>query len=694
MGDNKYDVVNNVVVSSGICGIVFGIIHTLIYPYYFSSSNDNVKYYVVICALLLGVFILSMFIVDKYGTRINTKALSWGVLVEFVFWFVCMYLNESTLYYFKIEGSLRHRINPLFYIASVILLSLGMLFLIVKITKIKKIIYYIIMMVMVAFQGAVLYAPNFVYDHNGTMFHIHAYTNSIMNAINNIPYGIYNKCIYGHYGVIYAWIAKLFCIVGVDEITTVLVSVAFTGAILFFLLYILNRKIINNDLIALLGIFALAAISVEYLFSGQYYQLLPHRVLVPVISLFAFWEYLNRNKLKILVFVVMGFGFVWNFETGIVCALVNILGVSIVDYYNSRYNLKKYYLFFLNIIYGMVSMGCAYVVLNLINIKWGGEWLDLNAFAFPVLGGWYDIEELSIQLPSCMALYFVEILFFIACVGCCLIALLKEKLDKKCIFTGIVSFMGLGLFVYYINRSAFGNVGIAHICFVITILMIMDRIVLKLQEGNDFAIFFPIAYMNVLFVVFFLLSTIGNAPFQIANRVESNWDKDNYNLLIDLIRDNVPKDTLAIEAGLPEIYSTLGWKTGINVTDWSDVNNDPECVEYIKTVIDTKDGVLCGKFTKDLVLDDSRWLCVYNLADIYFYMVRLDEEKNKEEAILEYAEMNSMSREEFIMFTYLNYMYNYPSYEEYCSIEELFKNGISDDEYIKICKEAKSEFGK
>lgn len=147
--------------------------------------------------------------------------------------------------------------------------------------------------VVLAFLGGVFtYAPNPFKNEIWGVYHTHAYTNSIVHVMNLEPYDDIMKSIYGHYAMVYYPFVR---VLG-DNYMAIAVTIALFTTVMCFCAFYVLINIVKDDLLCVLSMVAVLGTSINFMGKGEYFQIMLHRCLFPMIVLaFIVWHTKHRN---------------------------------------------------------------------------------------------------------------------------------------------------------------------------------------------------------------------------------------------------------------------------------------------------------------------------------------------------------------------------------------------------------------
>ena len=315
----------NYIISIYLSIFIVFLSRIFVYPYLYANNIGNVIYYCITCVLFVLVYFISDFLLGYYKVSISkpvNRVLSYSGLVLFATWFIAMYFNEPNLYHFFVAYSLRHRVYPWLYLIGVTVCTLLIIFLLFLVKKERSRGRIFFAGIISLIQFCVMLAPNFINDQGGSLFHIHAYFNPIYNSVRMLPFDSLIRSIYGHYSILYFIPVKALSFLGIPEVFSSIVLTALLGAVSFLLVYLALNKLLERDVLYYLSVFSISYISFYTYLSGQYYQLLPHRIVFPAVIIYLFSKDLLKKLPEWIYLIVCSLALVWNIETGFVCLIV------------------------------------------------------------------------------------------------------------------------------------------------------------------------------------------------------------------------------------------------------------------------------------------------------------------------------------------------------------------------------------
>lgn len=485
-----------------------------------------------------------------------------------------------------------------------------------------------VLSVLAVFYGLCFYYPNyFVSD----MYHGDAYFNSVYNALHNVPYTESVNSIYGYYGIFYALPLRL--LGGTYKRFTFLVAVLSFLAIacVFFVLY----KTVKSYWLVLLG--ALALISRPLATMGaNYWQTYPHRILFPClfIGLSYMWIHSGYKKgWEWAGYFFSIFSILWNVETGIVGAAAWAVMLILRKWMQRPFHSREVLLTVLKeLLFLPAAFLCAYGLAEGYNLISSGHSYGLRTFLYPYLSGGYDVNGLMVDLPAFNSAYWYVMLLYGIVIAYCMskITLYRQQgqLNPKVLLLSFLAVSGLGQMCYYMNRAAYSNLTICHIQAILILCLFVDLLwenkniwILRGWQGSIRQA------MAIMFMAVIGITAFGNiqTPVSFSERLANGiWDMREYNECCETVQKMVPENTPAVGRGVTEIYSTLGWDTGIHTLDFPDMN-EAALKEINAAVRQNKRIFTTQETAEELKLDGYQIILQIDAPIVYQLYERVEE---------------------------------------------------------------------
>ncbi len=463
-------------------------------------------------------------------------------------------------------------------------------------------------------NAILLYAPNFMADPGGGTQHIDAYTTSIVNLLHHTPYSPTNVSIYGHYALFYLPLVRLFG----SSYTAIALAIAAFAFIAYGAVFLTAELLIDRDWLLFTALLAITGTTTILNRRGQYYQINPHRILCPALVLLfvAFIHVKHQHQREMLRWgleILLGtFTLLWNLETG----LFSVIILSAVHVYDQ---LEMDHLFSLQmlltilkcIVYLILTALLAFGIVGIYNLAAGGSFGTVKDYIYPLLSDSYQVSSLQLPLPGEYAAYLPETIVFVLTASVLLIRRVVRDEPGTPYDTVLfaVSLSGCASILYFLNRTAFGNMSMQHVQFALLMaLLALHAAKLRLPElvGIYFDAEKTYAFLSsavcYLVLCYLAVQSILTFPAALSNRATTTWNMATYQAIADDITATVPSSTLAYGIGMPQLYQELGLDTRCHTTDTLDLNIDETAMAYRNELIQNEDAVLTTE-----VLDPETW---------------------------------------------------------------------------------------
>ena len=318
-------------------------------------------------------------------------------------------------------------------------------------------------------------------DH-GDFHHGVAYLESIYNVYSGAPYHFLTSGIYGHYGIFFGILLKVF------RGNTVMLThmIALSGALSTAACAYVIHKLTKKNYLRIAAIFA-CIMSLTVLRLGNYWQVQPHRVLFPLL-LVAFLTYLATKNAYTKPKIALGYllctlAVVWNTESGLFCSLAYTIAIIVHFYQSDIWYEKKMWLRYLTLIGGAVStLVGAVLIVNLYNLTVGGGFI-LKDFFFPLGVDDYMNRVLKENLIGGAQVWILILALFVILL---FLGLYHTKFFRQDLKEGesfdafapvfvALAVVGLLNFSYYANRAAYMNLDICSQTACLAMTVFADR---------------------------------------------------------------------------------------------------------------------------------------------------------------------------------------------------------------------------
>lgn len=561
------------------------------------GKNVNLVSYIlmmVLACLLIGVFLLVSAWLNKRDRAISTGtertsrmeyALAGVIILCAVVFFYLIYCYEGTIFP---QGSHGGKLRTYIFrpIYSLFMCGAFGLFLFFsrngRETKQKARMFACVFFALIC--AACTYAPNPFSDGSGGMHHIHAYINSIVNVANLQPYDQYMMSIYGHYGLIYLPFVKLLG----NNYTAVALSISLFTLVTYYCLFEVCNQWIKKDSVFFTAILGIMAVPLMIYRSGQFYQVNPHRLLLPALSLCMITRMIRKDKPSKWEWfwegIVGTLGVIWNFETGVFTVAV-FCAFNLFRVLSDRPTVKKVLgVIIKDVVMAIICVGGAYLLVNGYSFLTGYKhWLKPVEFTYPIGNkSGYRVANLRTEFvatPFCI--FVLQMVIFSAVllnVGHALCSKDTPQAYKQSrLMLLCIALSGLSAVIYYVNRQAYANISISWVQMVMVLAFFGDEGLsesIRAKEQGRIAHVGRTAgkIVALLYVFVFAVESGLCLDSALQNRASTTWNTTRFEDLAEEGKEEFPEDVLAMGVGIPELFSQMGRTDFPSLIDFSDMN--------------------------------------------------------------------------------------------------------------------------
>ena len=229
---------------------------------------SNIKLYLMIlCIYGVCIFIFQGIFDRLLGSNCSRRSeilLSVVCGITGVVWLVRAYNEELIDKGFGFPSRLlRHRIPISVYYLAIIVVSIMIIISIRRSNNVSK-IYRMSLACFFVYLESMLLVTRYVRGETSMeMYHITAYTNSIINVQSRTPYGLEATSIYGHYGILYFLPVAVLRFIGANKWMAVTITIALFGAMAYIAQTMLFNYIFKNDTFYTLAMVCNAVMHIE-----------------------------------------------------------------------------------------------------------------------------------------------------------------------------------------------------------------------------------------------------------------------------------------------------------------------------------------------------------------------------------------------------------------------------------------------
>ncbi len=415
--------------------------------------------------------------------------------------------------------------------------------------------YYAAIALLYAF---VLWQPNTTVNYS--IYHRTAYFYDALARAAGIPYGAYTTGIYGHFGLIMLPFVKLLGGATVESLTFLTCVTAAVAVILFSLSV---HNISRNKFIRFCAPLGFLLTFFWCHRTKLYYQGYPHRMLLTALFLYIVSLKLSGKPVKTVLWLARissVFALIWSSDFGLVY-FIAMLAFEFVSTPPCRKFLPRAAVTLLS---AVCELAAVIGIINLYNLAVGGEFI-LSELLYPYnidfvnsviyVGLYNDDYDWKYSLPPAYA-YFWITLFFLAFAVCFAIKAIKKK-DIGGLVPCTAALYSVGIMVYYITRSAYGNFMQILPAFIFCAAYIADLCEKSDLANNGFMQRVQLILQGAL--VFMAVATVISTPVNVRNAVGIQQNESRYENAVEELRTTVPEGTCLLGIENYEIAAYSDW---------------------------------------------------------------------------------------------------------------------------------------
>lgn len=568
--------------------VLFGYYYFLGVKWSNTGVMGNIPIYLVSVALFFaaaGISTLVLAAIDlrkpiRISERTGKLAAALLIPVTAVFLLLC-YRNEIDAFAYA-ASFLRHEIPEWMYFLLLLPCVVLAYWTIRRVSSSSKMWRFLLAGFVAFVQALLLWAPNPILGDPGlVLFHVDAYTNSIFNTLACAPFELYSSSIYGHHGLFYFVPVKMLHKFGMSYWMALTVVICILAFATFCCEYWCIHRMVKNDVVFSLAVFATAMISFQ-MFRNVYYQILPHRLLFQALMMTGCVIAYQKPKsvpIRVVLWVVAGLSMLWNIETGLIIVAVWTLACIYLDAMNQ----KKFTLcvFVKNACFALIAAVMGYAVINGYNLLVGGNPISVSTYIYPIGSANYRIEMLQLPLMKAAKGYFLVIALMLGVMGLYLQDGIHIRLDEKGYVAFLAAAMGLGLFTYYMNRAVNTNAVISAFSMILLMAFACDRFIAcgaekpnaplgwkRLWDSLKIRTVIGMACVVILTGMSLGMFTSLGASFK--GKSSSVWETSSLSEFVWETEEKIPSDSVAFGKYTAQLFGLMHRYTGIYIADWPD----------------------------------------------------------------------------------------------------------------------------
>ena len=551
---------------------------------YLNESNF-IKYILGLLLYALSFFVLRAVLTPAKDPTPARQPLSpkgqlrgFALAVGVIGLFLLIYLSITEVFFHNEPSDFTWRKLPfLLVLAMVATVVLAVLRLALTRCDCSSIVLYGAYAVTVLLGYASLLYINVVDLHHGV-----AYLESIVNAYHGVPYNIYTTGIYGHYGIFYGLILRLIR----GNTQTLMHLVALSGALCAAACVYTIHVLTTKNYIRVTAAFT-SILTVSVLRYSNYWQVQPHRVLFPLLTVAFVAATARRNAFTwqrmVGGFVLCAAAIVWNTESGMFCLAAFALCWLVHLWQRTGWRdagmWKKY------LVLGggtAASFAGALLFVNLYNLICGGGFI-FKDFFFPLFLGSYMNDSLRWDMPGIIQAWIAVLLLFFLLLGLGLyhtrfIRPNGKSFDRFAPVYVVLAVVSLLNFSYYANRAAYFNLDICCQTAAIAMALFADKFLsdwrgIRHRTLTRCRTVVAAVSLTSLVVLSVLASQIPFASVPLIQKYEAgHWDEEALQANANALDACVPEDYMLLGTGSSLLAFQLGRTPTHYYRDFSDLN--------------------------------------------------------------------------------------------------------------------------
>lgn len=451
------------------------------------------------------------------------------------------------------------------------------------------------------------YAPNAFLNQFTWFYHVHAYTNSIVNVMRGVPYNDATNGIYGHYGIIYWPFVKMFG----DSFDAILITIAIFAFLTYLAAFYVCDKLISNDVIFIITVIAGFGLATTFFGPGNYFQTMPCRVLFPMLTV-AFVAKASKIKNRIIRdaggIAIGSLAIVFNTETGLICTATL---VATWFFFRWEWKLEK---IIRNVIFAVlgfvISFIMAWGMVDAYNLLCGGDILSVKQFIYPI-GSSFVSSDTRVAMPDVFSWHTFEAIVFGIAAFTSVGKVWQSKGEnptsksEKVYLIFAVGVTGLSTLMYYVHRCAPGNISVSRLELVILLGFFANDYCKEWSQNEKWfsmedssklgkKLYTLVACFLVCYLAIEGFAQVGNV---VKSRTESVWDTKQLRTDYEYARSCIPENIPAFGMAIQEIYYQLGINPQTETSDWSGEETPIQSIRHIENILVENDDVITSNFT-------------------------------------------------------------------------------------------------
>lgn len=580
----------------------------------FTSSNLHLYISSFIIAAIIFILLRILFqkIQPTWIKTIMEHEISpkWSILMSFLLCAITIgllihrrFISEFTEYPARDIPYKSFHLLPGFVVSFLVIIISFLLYIVYTSSQNNKWILKILLLIAYIFTTVFIFysllTTTIDKDSSFDSYHGSAYLQTIFNCLYYIPFDLETTGAYGHYGIFFMVLFRLFHL----QSEAVFILIALCGAVTCICSIFIIHKLIRNHFLRLTAVLSIA-VPQAVVYTKNYWMTYPHKTLFPMLLIawltFTFHEKrkessIIKNKafkwLPIFIsYLISLFAIVWNTETGLYCLICSAVAFITYDWQkNSWITPKQIFHYILHIAGCVLSLAGAYGIVYIYNhycgLRKGVETgLSLHEFFFPlgIIESFIGSGEHADVIFGNHAWAYVILLFLITgfyALSHTTLFIKKSDSDDDRYIPVIASIAVLGImhFALYFEHAAYGKLSICLLPAVISIAYLCDQIGSNIQYIKHHANITKVckySFSCMGFLVLTILSAEVLTLGPVTLGMQGYWDKRKNSIqhLASLYNSIVPPDTFSIGSCADIINYQLHQDSGAHYRDLPNIN--------------------------------------------------------------------------------------------------------------------------
>lgn len=286
----------------------------------------------------------------------------------------------------------------------------------------------------------------------------------------------------------------------------------------------------------------------------------------------------KRKRLILAGYIISALAIIWNNDTGIICLVAWGSLHTYLLFSKRKVKISNLLILLLPIASMSICFYCAWKSTSIYNMVIGGKNINLYYFLFPLLENNYMYNILHIEIPIYITYWMPTLLLFYIFLGQSIASI--SFIAKKLQFNGqisigfFISVLGIGQFMYFMNRCAYFNLLLCYYQTTILLLFISEYTIsafFKNKKNILDTIKTIIFYCSVGTLVTLTTIMFINIKLYYIPYINGYINMSSLTAVTEYINTKVEKDTPIISINTATLGIALGWKNELGFIDLPDL---------------------------------------------------------------------------------------------------------------------------